>query len=323
MCLFCISRIYTVAMESQQLDSVAEVFKCCVCLDIPQQFTTLLCCHPNGHLLCYECFTRLDVDPRDNLKHCPYCRVGILSLANKQYAFQNVFNLLCPMFMYACTNYAFGCRHNDRGLQMAKHEHCCDYSPAKCPMCGYTTRFEVFYSNDFIGIRCNCLYTIDNDVNYKYSKYTWIINIPIKTILTPKGRFTKKAKIKPHLLRSRPTFRLVLIANILNSDCMHIQLLWLDSKKCADAKQAYPLYFVIHLHFNGIDDSGSIGCVTPPVFQDDIKQTNGLLLTKSSIRKMINTQKQCQKCKPINDADYLQIRVRYDVNVALCQDINE
>ena len=63
-----------------------------------QQFTTLMCCHPNGHLLCYKCFTRLDVNPHDNLKHCPYCRVGgILSLANKQYAFQNVFNLLYPM----------------------------------------------------------------------------------------------------------------------------------------------------------------------------------------------------------------------------------
>ena len=98
-------------MESQQLDSVADVFKCCVCLDTPQQFTTLMCCHPNGHLLCYKCFTRLDVNPHDNLKHCPYCRVGgILSLANKQYAFQNVFNLLCPMYMYTCTNYAFGCQ---------------------------------------------------------------------------------------------------------------------------------------------------------------------------------------------------------------------
>ena len=70
------------------------------------------------------------------------------------------------------------------------------------------------------------------------------------------------ATFKPYLLRSRPTFRLVLIINILNSDCMQIQLLWLDSKTCANSKQADPLYFVIHVDFNGIYDSGSIGCVT-------------------------------------------------------------
>ena len=61
-------------------------------------------------------------------------------------------------------------------------------------------------------------------------------------------------------------------------------------------------------------------CNTPPIYQDDVKQTNGLLVT---IHKMINIQRKCQTCKPINDADYLQIRVRYDVNVALCRDINE
>ena len=160
-------------------------------------------------------------------------------------------------------------------------------------------------------------------LSYKGSKYTWIINIPIKTILTPKCSFTKRATFKPYLLRSRPTFRLVLIINILNRDCMQIQLLWLDSKTCANSKQADPLYFVIHVDFNGIDDSGSIGCVTPPIYQDDVKQTNGLLVTKSTIHKMINIQRKCQTCKPINDADYLQIRVRYDVNVALCRDINE
>jgi hypothetical protein len=308
-------------MEEQQIiTALGESFKCCVCFDIPLPNSCIYSCHPNGHVVCSDCFQKItttdEEEEGEHDKKCPMCRVGLFS-DEKHVLLQKVFETCSPMFSRPCQYSQFGCQHVAVGEKYFEHDKECPLSPAQCPKCFYQAPFEKFYNKQLTNHEINCYSIVETTQDE--NKHVWTVKLYFNEnkLLTSKGYFS--AKSKKHLfLRCQENQNIRLALELKPETCkFHVLPVWMDREK----KEPPPL-ITIALRFNG-NTKSEICVFTLPnfqqVLQNDGHEFYGITLTRKQLIDFFFREKNaCFICNPILDSDYIELQVMCNKNNNVC-----
>ena len=318
---WCLLVLLNCLMEEQQiLTTLGESFKCCVCFDIPLPNSVIYTCHPNGHVVCSCCFEQITTineegeEENTQDKKCPLCRAGSFSDV-RHILLQKVFETCSSMFLRPCQYSQFGCQHIALGEKYFEHDNECNLSPAQCSTCFYVAPFENFYNKQLMNHETNCYNIVETTPDE--NKHVWILKLYINEhkMLTSRGYFSSKSKLRQSFLRCRenPNIRLSLLLKCKTSK-FHVAPLWMDREK----KEPPPL-ITTALRFNGNKET-ELSVVTPPNFQQrTLRNYNedfyGITLTRKQLTHyFFNEKNVCFNCNPVSDSDYIELQVTCNKN---------